>query len=301
MKKTVKYLPLIAALALASCAKDAPSKSEVEAGFSKFEGTMPEVTISSTVSEINALEGYATVEVTYSGLSQDGLDNLSVGVLSDTDPTFINAYYTKVESPADGTVKVKARVSANKTYYIRGVVACDAGTSYSDVVEVKVPDIPFYAKVAGYKFTCPEIVSGAYGDSYKNISILVELEGDSIEECRVWGLEVYLNYKKRYGQTTASALNSAVGTIDNEKCTITIPSFGYLNMATSSNYYFITGLDAPTYDEASSIKEDVVLTWDEGTGSLNIKNGWVTVTQDKSTGKLGLDDAYNGGISFVRQ
>ncbi len=301
MKKIVKYLPLIAVLALASCTKDAPSKSEVEEGFSKFEGTMPEVTISSTVSEINALAGYAVVDVTYSGLSQDGLSNLSVGVLSDTDPTFINAEFTKVSSPADGTVKVKAKVSANKLCYIRGVVAFDGGTSYSDVIEVKVPDIPFYAKVAGHKFTCATVTSGAYGDEYNNVSILVELEGDSTEECRVWGMEVYYNSKGGYGQNTASTLNSALGVIDNENSTITIPAYSYLYLATASNYYFISGLDAPTYDEASSYGEDIVLTWDEDKGALNIENGWVTITKSKSTGKAGLDDAYNGGISFVRK
>ena len=300
MKKTVKYLPLIAALALASCAKDAPSKSEVEAGFSKFEGTMPEVTISSVVGEIDALAGYATVEVTYSGLSQDGLSNLSVGVLSDTDPTFLNASFTKVESPADGAVSVKAKVSANKICYIKGVVAFDGGTSYSDVLEVKTPDVPLYAKVDGYKFTCPAITSGAYGDEYENISILVELEGDSTEECRIWGMEVYYN-SKGYGRTTASSFGSAVGVIDNEKGTITIPAFSYLNMQNGAAYYFITGLDAPTFGEMSSYSEDIVMTWDESTGSLNIKNGWVTVVRDKSTGESSFDDAYNGGISFVRQ
>ncbi len=128
----------------------------------------------------------------------------------------------------------------------------------------------------------------------------MELEGDSTEECRVWGLEVYYN-SKGYGQDKSKTLNSAVGTIDNENNTITIPAFSYLHMATSTAYYYISGLDAATYDDAESVSEDIVLTWNEKNSSLDVANGWVTVTVNKSTGKSGLDDAYDGGISFVRK
>ena len=299
MKNILKYLPFVAALALVSCVKDAPSKSEVEAGFDKFTGTMPTVTIASSVSSVDALAGTATVDVTFAGLS-DQLDSLSVGILSDTDPTFSNPSFVKCENPVNGTLSLKAKVSANKHYYIRGVAAFDKGTSYSNVIEVDVPDIPFYAKIAGYKFTCPKVTSGAYGDEYENVSLLVELEEGSTEQCRVWGIEIYYNSKYKYGQSTASVLNSAVGTIDNDKCTITIPAYSYISMASSSAYYYTAGFDPPTLDEAQSY-EDIVITWDESTASLNIPNGWCTLKVSKETGKSSIDDAYNGGISFIRQ
>jgi hypothetical protein len=298
MKNILKYMPLVAALALVSCVKDAPSKSEVEAGFDKFTGTMPTVTIASSVSSVDALAGTATVEVTFAGLS-DELDSLSIGVLSDTDPTFANASYTKCAKPANGTMTLKAKVSANKHYYLRGVAAFNKGTSYSDVIEVDVPDIPFYAKVDGGKFTCAKVTSGAYGDEYDKMSLLVSVFGEKNDSCRVWGLEIYYNYKG-YGQTTKSTMNSAIGLIDNEKSTITIPAYSYLYMATSSAYYYTVGLDAPTYDDAQNFT-DMVLTWNENAAALDVKNGWCTLKVAKDTGKSSLDDAYNGGISFIKQ
>lgn len=212
MKNIFKYLPLVAAaIVMASCAKEAPSKSSVESGFKKFDVTLPTVTIDSKAT-CDALNGKATVKVTYTGITSN-LDSLSVGVLSDTDPTFRTAYFTKVDNPADGTVTVDATVTPNKTFYIRGVVACTAGTSYSDVIEVKVPDIEFWQKVPGVYVG--NVQSAADNTKYTNKITIVASSENPETKCYVFGMEAYWE-SKGYGTDTSKALNCCDATIDSE-------------------------------------------------------------------------------------
>ncbi len=295
MKKIFKLLPLAAAIALASCTKDAPSKSEVEAGFAKYDGPMPTVTISDKV-ESDPMAGTATVDVTFSGLSNE-LKDLSFGVLSDTDPTFADAKFAKLTEVADGTVTVKAQVSAGKTNYIRGVVAFEAGTVYSDVVEVKVPDVPFYIKIPG-KYTCAGIYS--YGTESK-IAVtwtIVADETDPEHKCRIWGIEPYY-YSKGYGKDTSSKLNSVEAVIDSEARTLTIKDGSYISLATSTDYYYVRGVDAPIFDDAEYYA-DMVLKLDADCANLTLVNGFQTITVSRETGESDGFNYYDGGVTFSK-
>lgn len=294
MKKIFKYLPLLAVIALASCAKEAPSKSSVEAGFDEFTGTLPTVTISSKA-ECDAIEGYATVKVTYSGIT-DGLDSLSVGVLSDSDPTFRTANFTKVENPKDGTVSLKAVVTPNKTYYIRGVVACTAGTSYSDVIEVKVPDVPFYVKAIGAY--SGEVTSAADGSKYTNTITVVAVSSDPQNKCYIFGIEPYYT-SQGYGTDVTKALNVCAATIDNENKCLRIANATSINLRGSdgsSRYiYGFKDVDPTT----SEYGEDVVLKL-VGEDTFQISHAFGTVKMN-ADGTGGFEDYYNGGVSYKKK
>lgn len=295
MKKIFKYLPLLAVITLASCAKEAPSKDSVESGFTKFTGTLPTVSIASNA-ECHPLDGYATVKVTYTGITTS-LDSLSVGVLSDTDPTFRTANYTKIESPADGTVSVNAKVTPNKTFYIRGVVACTGGTSYSDVIEVKVPDVPFYAKIAGTY--AAKVTSADDGSEYTNTLTVVLDESDPQSKCRIFGLEPYY-VKNGYGTDVTRPLNYCDATIDNDAKTLTIENGTNLHLTTSDASRYLYGFDNPDPEKASDDFVDVVFKWGTDDASLYLPNGYGTVAVAKDSGKASFEDLYHGDISYKK-
>lgn len=296
MKKIFKYLPLVAAaIMMASCAKEAPSKSSVESGFKKFDVTLPTVTIDSKAT-CDASNGTATVKVTYTGITSN-LDSLSVGVLSDTDPTFRTAYFTKVENPADGTVTVDATVTPNKTYYIRGVVACTAGTSYSDVIEVKVPDVEFWQKVPGVY--AGNVQSAADNTKYTNKITIVASSENPETKCYVFGMEAYWE-SKGYGLDTSKALNCCDATIDSDAKTITIKVGSSLRLGSSTATRYIYGFDSADPETASEEYTNVVLKWGSDDASLVIDNAYATVVVSKETGKAQYEDFYYGGITYKK-
>lgn len=296
MKNIFKYLPLVAAaVMMASCAKEAPSKSSVESGFKKFDVTLPTVTIDSKAT-CDALNGTATVKVTYTGITSS-LDSLSVGVLSDSDPTFRTANFTKVENPADGTVTVDAVVTANKTYYIRGVVACTAGTSYSDVIEVKVPDIEFYQKVPGVYVG--NVQSAADNTKYTNKITIVASSADPETKCYVFGMEAYFE-KNGYGTDTSKPLNYCEATIDGKAKTITISNGSNLHLSSSAATRYIYGFDTDDPETASDDFVDIVLKWGSDDASIVIDKAYATVTVSKETGKASIEDYYYGGITYKK-
>lgn len=282
MKKILKYLPLVAALALVSCVKDAPSKSEVEAGFDKFAGTMPTVTIASSASEIDAAAGTATVNVTFAGLS-DQLDSLSVGILSDTDPTFANASFVKYDNPTNGTVSLKAKVSANSHYYVRGVVAFNKGTSFSDVIEIEVPDIPFRDKAAGtYSGAAP----GYWGDKYTaTIQIVADPEDNS--KVKVYNLDSYL---VSIGYTAEKGYNIYSGTIDEENLQIIVEN----GSSPGLNGFALYGFSGPDPDSAEGYA-DIVLKFNSKFSSVTVPNAWGLSTA------AGWYEIYLGGAVLAKQ
>ena len=295
MKNIFKYLPLVAVIVLASCAKEAPSKSSVESGFDKFTGTLPTVAISADA-ECDAIAGYATVVVTYSGISTS-LDSLSVGVLSDSDPTFRNASFTKYESPADGTVSLKAKVTPNKTYYIRGVAACTGGTSYSDVIEVKVPDVPFYVKAIGAY--AGKIQSAADGTVYNNTITIVAAESDPEHTCYVYGIEPYY-VANGYGTDVTKALNVCVATIDNEANTITIENASSIHLNSSTARRYLYGFNGPDPASAEYGFDVVFKLGNDGT-SLVMANAIGTVNVNTESGDAQFEDYYYGGVTYAKK
>lgn len=282
MKNILKYLPFVAALALVSCVKDAPSKSEVEAGFDKFTGTMPTVTIASTASKIDAAAGIATVDVTFAGLS-DQLDSLSVGILSDTDPTFADASFVKYENPTNGTVSLKAKVRANSHYYLRGVVAFNKGTSYSDVIEIDVPDIPFCDKAAGtYSGAAP----GYWGDEY-TATIQIVADPDDNSKVMVYNLDTYLANK---GYTAAKGYNIYSGTIDEKNLQVVVEN----GSSPGLSGFALLGFNTPDPDTADSYV-DIVLQFDSAFSSVTVTNAWGLYTA------AGWYEIYLGGAVLAKQ
>ncbi len=287
MKKILKYLPFVAALVLASCTKDAPSKSKVEADFEKFTGTVPTVTISSTVEAVDPMAGTATVSLTLAGIS-DQLDSLSVGVLSDSNPTFANASYVKYENPADGTISLKAKVSANKHFYLRGVVAYSKGTSFSDVIEVDVPDIPFIDKVAG---TYSGAAKGYWGDDY-TITMQVVPDPEDKTKVLVYDLDAYFYTN---GFTAAKGYNIYSGTIDEDNLRIIVDGgqpTGYVSSAQGA--VILYGFDAPSPDDGN-VGADIILNVNADNSTITIPNAFGVASS------AGWWEIYLGGSVLTMQ
>lgn len=294
MNNILKYSSLLlCCLALASCVKDAPSKSEVESSFKKYDGELPTVSIKATPKEINAIDGYVAVEVTFTGLYDD-LSALSVGVLSDTDPTFKSAFFTPAGKDAsgkfvDGTFTINARVLPNRTFYIRGVAASNEGTSYSEVMTVAVPDIPFYLKVLG-TYTSTLYSNAGKEDLSCSITIIRD-ENDPENSCFVADIEPYWAGEGYTYKATNGALNYCQATIDNDANTITIADGADIHFAGR----IIRGFDSAKFAD-SKYYAPVVFRLAENGSDLALDNGFMTITSDGQA-----EDAYDAGVTFTKK
>ena len=205
---------IISALAIsvlaASCAKESPSKSEVEAGFpNRFQGEIPKVSFSAGKATIDdkTYSIYVDTKVTVSGLG-DNLDKVVIGVISSQKADFSNPKSTSLEISEDGTYDVRVLVNANSTYYLQASVSTPYGCSYSDAVKGSAPDIPFYAKVAG-KWE-GVVTSLAYEDEYTSTITILPDKEDPENVCYVCDIEPYyvskgLTYEKtKYNVIQAS-------------------------------------------------------------------------------------------------
>lgn len=293
MKKIFKYLPVVAVLAFASCSKDAPSKSEVEAGFDTFDGVLPTVTIAASASEVNPAAGYVSVELTFSGLTAETLDSLSVGLLADTDSTFANASFTEAD-PVDGSVVLKGKATPNSTCYLRGVAASIQGTVFSDVIKVEVPDIPFWQKISGQWGAT--IVSEADDSEYDNIISIVPDEKNPEGLCLIYGIDPFL-FSQGLGVNTQSTANVVKALIDNDKCTLTIANQSLLFSGGSASY-FLVGFDSSSVDTAEDFADLVISLTEDGKG-LYIENGFGLLQVAGENG--GLYDYYAGGVTYAKK
>ncbi len=284
MKNTIKYIFVVAvALAMGACTKEAPSKAEVEAGFDKGSAALPTVSLGSDVA-VDPLAGTAEVQLTISGLTS-GLDSLSVGVLSATDPTFKSSYFTKVDNPGDGTVKVFAKVSPNSTWYVRGVAACTAGTAYSDLLTVSVPDIPFWQKVPG-TFT-GKATSYFDGTEYTFNFTIVTDPDDQENSVVINNLDPYFASN---GFTAERGYNIFKGKIDEEKNRIVVPigqSVGYQDVCL--NAFDNASPDAAEYydDLYLQFSPDCLTITFACAFGMDSEGGW--------------HEMYNGGFSVKKQ
>lgn len=287
MKNTVKLFALIAAasVALLSCNKEAPSKAEVESGFTPVTQSLPTVTISNSGVVCDALSGIANVNITVTGLDTT-LDSLEVGVLSSASEDFLTTKFAKVDNPADGTLTVPAIVTANKTYYLKAVVSSTIGSVFSDVISIDVPDIPFWAKIAG-KWAC-SIESEAYGDEYDNVMTLMNNPDDPQNEVYVIHLEPYYNgrYGANYGYPDYFW---CVATIDNDKNSFSIPVGATYHYVARS----IVGLDSDSMNTATKYAPLVFSLVDDDT--LLQVNAFQTFDGDEA------EDSYIGNVVYTRQ
>lgn len=290
MKNIFKVLSIAAiALVMASCNKDVPSKADVEKGFTPFKGGLPTLSISPNI-VCDAVKGIAEATVTISGLDPN-LDSLSVGILSCTDDKFATTKFTPVKNPKDGTVVMKAQVSANKTYYLKAVAATLAGSSYSDVVVVDVPDIPFWAKLPG-DYAASAFVSDAYGDKYENNVISIYSDtSDPEHTCWIYGLDPY--YQANQADFKYPEFFTVAATIDNDARTVTVAVKSQFKHY-KGGLYSIAGFDTDHLKTATTYAPLVFKA--ESDDVLFREKAFATL---QTSGDI--DDAYEGGVRYTRK
>ncbi len=283
MKRFIKFVSVLAlGLALASCSKEAPGKSEVEAGFDAFKSTLPQLTLGANPA-INAAAGYAEVDLTIAGLAD--AEGLVVGVVSSTDPTFGTSNFVAVESPANGTVKVKAKVAPNSTYYIRAAASVAEGvSSYSEAITVNVPDVPFWAKAAGvYAGNTTAYTSDTV---YSSVITVVNHPDDPENKCFIYDFNPYWAANGYTFAATEGQYNWLEAVIDNENNAIIIPYQTDMNLAGR----VALGLDAPEYADAQYY-DDIYLVLGNDGSSLVRANAFAVGTASGS-----LEEVFNGTV-----
>lgn len=286
MKRYFNILSVIAtaSLLLASCSQLAPSKAEVEAGFSPLT-PLPTLTIAGAP-VCDALNGTVTVPVTVDGLSANA-GVLEVGILSSTDPSFKSSKFKAVENPTSGTVNMVGAVTANTTYYLKAVAASPTGgTAYSDVITVDVPDIPLYAKAPGTY--AGSFDSEAYGDSYDNTIYVISDSEDPVHVVWIGGIEPYYADAGLTGKTFES--NYVQASVDEEN--------GCLVVAVGADMHYggrmIAGLNSDSMDTATNYAP--VTFKMTSSGDLYRYEAFQTLKSDASP-----EDSYEGNVTYKRK
>ena len=280
MKKAFTYLclALVCIVTSVSCNKAALDKDAVEAGFAA-KGPVPSVSIDKNISVDITV---ATVKVTFAGITTESSDSLSIGLLTSSDPSFYKSSFAPAEKLADGTYEIECTVEPNATMYFRGVAANINGTNYSETVSMKIPDVPFYAKVGGV-YACAKEFSEAYGDEYPGHSITIIVDPEDNTSCIVANIEPYYASK---GNVYTKGYNYCVGVVDNDNKTITIPMGTDVHLGGR----VMSAGNAVSFAEATGYA-DIVLQMQED-GSLVRTNCLLTITPS------GVEDAYKGGVVF---
>lgn len=285
MKRYFKTLSIISAVVMlfASCQKLAPSKAQVEAGFTA-PTAVPTLSIGNV--ECDAINGIVNVNVTVSGLPANK-DGLSVGILSSLSPDFLDSKFVEAADLSDGNVVMKGAVTANSTYYVKAIASSPTGgSSSSSVVTVEVPDIPLYYKAPGvYVGT---VDSEAYGDSYTSTIYIVADEDDPEHIMWIGGIEPYWADNGYTGQNFD--LNYVMATVDEEK--------GCLVVALGEDAHLggrvIAGLNAASMDDATSYAP--VTFKMTATGDFFRAEAFQTVMSDGSA-----EDSYAGNTTYKRK
>lgn len=278
MKKISTYILVLVAFGIAaiSCQK-APSKADVEAGFSPA-GPVPSVEIGNAPDKISELEGYVTVTAEVSGIT-DQMENLSLCFLSATNEAFSNARSLEVEA-VNGKVTADVPVSAGRKNYVTVSISCVDGGTFSDVMEIDVPDVPFWAKISGtYTGT---VVSLAYGDEYINTITIVPDENDPENKCIVGNLEPYYFTK---GNTMDKGFNYVEAQIDNENGYIIIPNEASMHLGGRT----YLGLDAADEESATAYADGILYLTPDG-DALVRPYAFYTIAEDE------LEDLYGGAV-----
>jgi len=293
MKNIFKSISLIAAVSLvfAACNKEAPSKAEVEKDFTAISGTLPSLSLDENVT-IDFDNLLAAAVVTISGLDTS-LDSLSVGVLVSAKDDFSTTSFAEIENPTDGDFTVSTAVSPNKTLYMMAVAASTIGTVYSNVVEVVVPDVPFYKKIAG--IYSGKMVSAAYGDEYDNFITIISDPDDPENSCFIQHLEPY--YYKKYAQYGYPNFFFVQATIDNDAKTISV--------AVGADYHFpsdagliIAGFNSSDYSTATA-NAPITFNYVDDETLLQVEG--FTPMSPGDDGKYAAEDAYNGNVTWKKQ
>ena len=246
---------IISALAIsalaASCTKESPSKSEVEAGFpNRFQGEIPEVSFSATPSgdakfDAKTFEIYVDTKVTVSGLG-DNLDKVVIGIISSQKADFSNPKSTSLEISEDGTYDVRALVNANNTNYLQASVSTPYGCSYSEAVKVSVSDVPFYAKLVGkWEGVVTSLVTE---DEYTSTITILPDKKDPENVCYVCDIEPLYAIEGEYTYED-TGLNIIQASIDAENQQIVIATGS--DMTLGGPLFFATDLEGKVVGQAT--------------------------------------------------
>ena len=278
MKRKITYTIALASLLLVSCNK-ALEKSEIEDGFAPL-GDLPTVSIDASAIEVDQYAQTVTLDVTFSGVAS-GMENLELGLLSATDPGFVESNVTLVDTPADGTYRLTVQVSAGNTNYIKAMAACtNGGAVYSDRITVDVPDIPWYYKIADeYIGTYgPDENTASNGATpYENHVVTVEVAED-FSTLTLYDIDPYLeNETNGY---VSRQMNYVTGTIDLEARTVTFTVSGQ-GVDPHLSPYLLSPISGYSSDGYSLAKE-FVLQFNEDATELHFP--WYAVlNQQEST------------------
>lgn len=273
--KRIIILSLALVSALVSCNKAAPDKASVEEGFAP-KGSVPTATISKDIQTDGEI---AVVTVSFSGVSGDAMDSLSIGLLYGTDETFYNSSFEPAEELKDGSYTLVVSVKDGTTNYFRAVAANINGTSYSEAVPVQIPKLV-------YNFV------GAYSATV--YSELLEEEIPSVIEVYVSenNPSAYLisGIAPEYSSKYYPDGNYVKAVYDEEEGTITIPYCSSINLGG----YYVVGIDAPDWKSATGYS-DIVFEID-GDGNLYRENAIVEWDEEDEE----FEYAVYGGVTYVK-
>ena len=281
----------VAALAFAAvaCNKAVPEKSEVEAGF-VAKAPVPTAVIDAESFSSDGLT--ATVKVSFTGITKEAMDSLSIGLVYGTDPTFASSKFEAVEDLKDGSYTLTVNAVTNTKMYFMAAAANVGGTCYSEVLEKDIPDLPFHVKVVGTYVG--NVVSSVYDDGKYTQAIEIIVDEKDPTVCIVSGFEPY--YLKKYGLKYPDG-NYCIGTIDDETSTITIPKGSYLNLY-EENDSFVVGVDSDSFKTAENIADITFKSTADGNLYRYEAFGPQSMGED---GKYTWEDQYAGDVTYVKQ
>lgn len=265
MNKFLAYMT-VPALLLVSCSRSL-ELDEVEAGFSE-RGPLPEVSIDASKIDIQEYDQQVTLSVTFSGVTAD-MDSLELGLLSATDPGFVESKVTLLETPADGTYNMTVAVSAGRTNYIKAMAATTDGAVYSDRITVDVPDIPWYYKIVD------EYV-GNYGpDSYSGLTTTYDNHAVRVEVAEDLSTVTFYDFDP-YIQATltedesynSSRMNYITGALDLDARTVTFTVAGY-GCDVHASPYLVSPITSYSED-GYGLGQSFVLTFNEDASEIQI-------------------------------
>ena len=283
MKTYIKYLSVaLAALAFVSCDKLAPSKSEVESTFSSPEA-LPTLTIGNAVAD--AVHKAVNVSVTVSGMPADA-SNIILGVMTSLDPTFASSRFVAAKEVADGTFTMQGAVSPDATYYVKAVAtSLKSGASYSDVIKVDVPKVPFWAQLPGSYVG--HVESDVFdGFVYDNTLIVTGDEKDPEHFVWIANIDPYwANDKGKTGETLEC--NYVRASIDEKNRSLVVDLFADIHLDGRT----VCGLDASSYSEATEYAPLVFKVQPDG--SLLCVGAYMTINGNAGENCWGGDVTYN--------
>ena len=282
MKTHIKFLSVsLAVLAFASCDKLAPSKAEVEATFSSSE-VLPTLTIGNLVLEPS--HKIVNASVTVSGVPSDASD-IVLGVMTSLDPTFSAGKFMAVENVVDGTFTMKGAVSPDATYYVKAVAASlKSGASYSDVIKIDVPKVPFWAQLPGTYVGHVESELND-GQAYDNTIIVTSDEKDPEHYVWIANIEPYwANDKGKTGETLE--YNYVRASIDEKNKCLVVGFDADIHLGGRT----VRGLDAASIDDAEYFVPLEIRVLKDG--GLYFEFAYVTMAGGA------LENAWAGGVTY---